>query len=340
MNNHILEYDKSVAGSTYDFYGTFPRVTYDRLNAAPGDYGGQQSNDAQYFFDYNVRLGQGLNPDGTDFVDIDAIDPNFFTLDMFSADELLNSGNNIFSWYGYDHVGNKVKGATNINDYFTEFDENGNYKRHIGAFQPIYVAGYVMDKFAFDDIIFNVGVRVDMFDANQPVLKDPYLLYTAKTVGEISQFDNGTAITHPDNMGDDYVVYVNDVNNITAINGYRNGDTWYDANGVEVSDPTVISGSKGIAPWLVDPSLTNPTADAFEDYKPQINVMPRIAFSFPISDEASFFAHYDILTKRPTTGNRFDPIDYQFLQTRNEIINNPNLKPEKPLTMSSVSNKY
>lgn len=331
MNNHILEYDKSVAGSTYDFYGTFPRVTYDRLNAAPGDYGGQQANDAQYFFDYNVRLGQGLNPDGTDFVDIDAIDPDFFTLDMFSADELLNSGKNLFSWYGYDHVGNKVKGATNINDYFTEFDENGNYKRHIGAFQPIYVAGYVMDKFAFDDIIFNVGVRVDMFDANQPVLKDPYLLYNAKTVGEITQFDNGTAITHPDNMGDDYVVYVNDVNNITSINGYRNGDTWYDANGVEVSDPTVISGSKGIAPWLVDPTLTNPTADAFEDYKPQINVMPRIAFSFPISDEASFFAHYDILTKRPTTGNRFDPIDYQFLQTRNEIINNPNLKPEKTI---------
>lgn len=325
MNNHILELDKSAEATTFDYYGTFPRVTYERLNASPGAYAGQEGNDAQYFFDRNVRLKLNLDPDGTDFVDIDALDPNFFTIDMFNADELLNSGGTLFTWYGYDHTGQKVKGNTDINDYFTEYDENGNFRRHIGAFQPIYMAGYVMDKFAFDDIIFNVGVRVDVFDANQPVLKDKYLLYNAKTVAEVTEF------THPENMGSDYVVYVNDVNNVNSINGYRNGDTWYDANGVEVSDPQLIEGSKGIAPYLQDPSLTSPTADAFEDYKPQVNVMPRIAFSFPISDEASFFAHYDILTKRPTTGNRFDPIDYQFMQDRNVIINNPNLRPERTI---------
>jgi outer membrane receptor protein involved in Fe transport len=59
--------------------------------------------------------------------------------------------------------------------------------------------------------------------------------------------------------------------------------------------------------------------------------MPRIAFSFPISDEASFFAHYDILTKRPTTGNRFNPIDYQFIESRTNTISNPNLKPEQTI---------
>lgn len=331
MNNHILELDKSTAGTTFDYYGTFPRVTFDRLNASPGDYEGQQGDDAQYFFDYNVRQNLGLDPDGTDFVDIDALDPDFFDISWFSADELLNSGNPYFTWYGYDHTGAKVNGNTDISAYFTEFNNDGNYRRHIGAFQPIYMAGYVMDKFAFDDIIFNVGVRVDVFDANQPVLKDPYLLYSAKTVAEVTEFDGGTQIVHPDNMGDDYVVYVNDVDNITSITGYRNGDTWYDANGVEISDPSLIEGSKGIAPWLVDPTLITPTADAFEDYKPQINFMPRVAFSFPISDEASFFAHYDILTKRPTTGNRFDPIDYHFMEVRNVIINNPNLRPEKTI---------
>ena len=343
MNNHILEYDKSLAGSSYDFYGTFPRVTYDRLNAATGAYGGQQENDAQYFFDHNVRKkygeeflglsGTDLDDfiDGTTFIDIDALDPDFFSIDMFSPDELLNSGNTVFTWYGYDHTGQKVSGNTDIEKYFTEFNTDGNYRRHIGAFQPIYMAGYVMDKFAFDDIIFNVGVRVDVFDANQPVMKDKYLLYSAKTVAEVTAFDGGAAITHPTNMGDDYVVYVNDINNITAINGYRNGDTWYDANGVEVADAALIEGSKGIAPWLYDPNAITPTADAFVDYKPQVNVMPRVAFSFPISDEASFFAHYDILTKRPTTGNRFDPIDYQFMQSRNVIINNPDLKPERTI---------
>jgi outer membrane receptor protein involved in Fe transport len=50
-----------------------------------------------------------------------------------------------------------------------------------------------------------------------------------------------------------------------------------------------------------------------------------------VSEESSFFAHYDILTKRPTTGVRFDPYEYQFIQTRSEIINNSNLKPEKTI---------
>ena len=329
MNNHILELDRSK--ETSEYRGTLLYVTYDRLNASEGDFQGQEGDDAQYFFDYNVRQKLGLDTDGTDFVDIDALDPDFFTLDMFSADELLNSGQPLFTWYGYDHTGEKVRGTTDINKYFNDFNDDGNYARQIGAFQPIYIAGYVMDKFAFDDIIFNVGLRVDVFDANQPVLKDKFLLYEAKTVQEISEFPNGTPIVHPENMGDDYVVYVNDVNNITQINGYRSGDTWYDANGVEVADPALIEGSKGIAPWLLDPSLTSPNENAFEDYKPQINVMPRVAFSFPISDEASFFAHYDILTKRPTTGNRFNPIDYQFIQDRNVIIDNPNLLPEKTI---------
>ena len=329
MNNHILELDKS--NIEYDFVGTYPRVTYSRLNAAEGDYQGQEFGDAQYFFDYNVRNKLGLDPDGTDFVDIDNLDPDFFTLDMFNADELLNSGNTYFTWYGYDHTGNKVRGNTDINKYFTEIDDNGNYKRNIGAFQPIYMSGYIMDKFAFDDIIFNVGVRVDVYDANQPVLKDKYLLYEAKTVREADAFSNGNTIDHPANMGDDFVVYVNDVSNPTSINGYRDGDTWYDAQGVEVSDPSLLEGGNGIAPWLLNDTLTSPTAASFEDYKPQINFMPRVAFSFPISDEASFFAHYDILTKRPTTGNRFDPIEYQFLQARNVIINNPDLKPERTI---------
>ncbi|MEX1001509.1 MAG: TonB-dependent receptor [Crocinitomicaceae bacterium] len=326
MNNHIAELDKSAEATTTEWYGTYRRITYERLNASPGEYEGQEGNDAQYFFDYNVRTKLGLDPDGTDFVDIDALDADFFTVDMFNADELLNSGGTIFTWYGYDHTGQKVRGNTDINNYFTEYDENGNFRRHIGAFQPIYMAGYVMDKFAFDDIIFNVGVRVDVFDANQPVLKDKYLLYNAKTVAEVSDLGD-----HPENMGDDFVVYVNDVNSVNSILGYRDGDTWYNAEGVEIADPSLIEGSKGIAPYLQDPSLTSPTAASFEDYKPQVNIMPRVAFSFPISDEASFFAHYDILTKRPTSGNRFDPIDYQFMQDRNVIINNPNLKPERTI---------
>jgi hypothetical protein len=334
MNSHITNRDFN--RPTWENYGSYQRVTYDRLNAgygaSNGVYGGQEFGDAQSFFDYNVRQELGYDVFGTDFIDIDAVDPNVLNLSMFSPDELFNSGQNFVEYWGYDHTGNRVKGETNINKYFNEFDENGNFKRHIGAFQPIYFAGYIMDKFAFDDIVFNVGVRVDVFDARQPVLKDPLLVYSANDVQAVRGIVANDPASHdwvviPESMGDDYVVYVNDVNNPTSINGFRQGMQWYDASGTPISDPSIVVGSNGIAPWLINPGQTTPSADAFTAYKAQVNVMPRIAFSFPISDEASFFAHYDILTQRPNTGFRFSPIDFQYMQARNVIINNANLKP-------------
>lgn len=339
-NFHIKELDTDKP--TIVDLGGFQQITYDRYNSGyayksgTGEYGGVKEGDFQSFFDYNLREKLGFDPAGTDFIDVDQYDPNLYNFDMFSPDELFNGGNNFVEYWGYDHTGKKVRGTTDIDKYFTEFDEHGNYKRFIGAFQPVYIAGYVMDKFAFKDIVFNVGVRVDVFDANQPVLKDKYLLYTANNVAEARQnlIDNptNTWIVIPESIGDDATVYVNDVNNPTQINGFREGDTWFDANGVVIEDPKIIRGPSGISPWLKDPGAAASqkiSADAFEDYKPQVNVMPRIAFSFPISDEASFFAHYDVLTKRPTTAARFNPIDYQFIESRTNVVNNPNLLPEK-----------
>ncbi len=338
-NFHIEELDLN-SGVISDS-GSFKAITYERLNTGwanthDGLYGGQDNDDNQSYFDYNLRVKLGLNPGGNDYLDIDNYDPNIFSFDMFSPDELLNSGNSFVSYYGYDHTGKKVKGTTDINNYFNKYDKNGNYERFVGSFQPTYIAGYIMDKFAFKDIVFNVGVRVDVFDANQPILKDPYLFYNALTVREVRGLKelNPTEyewVTLPEGMGDDYVVYVNDVTNPTSINGFRTGTNWYNASGTQVEDPKVIRGATGIAPWLTPDALkqTTPNQTAFEDYKAQVNFMPRIAFSFPISDEASFFAHYDVLTKRPTSGYRFDPYEYQFIQSRSDIINNSNLKPER-----------
>jgi hypothetical protein len=336
-NFHIRELDLN-SGVVSDS-GSFKAITYDRLNSGSafqdgsGLYGGQEFDDNQSFFDYNLRGKLGLNPAGDDFVDIDQYDPNLYSFDMFSPDELLNGGNSFVSYYGYDHTGKKVSGATDINSYFEDYDENGNFKRFVGSFQPVYIAGYIMDKFAFKDIVFNVGVRVDVFDANQPVLKDPYLFFNARTVKEAKALKLNDPslyswVVIPESMGDDYVVYVNDVNNPNSINGFRSEANWFNASGTTIEDPKVIKGAAGIAPWLLNPQQETPDRSAFEDYKAQVNIMPRIAFSFPISEEASFFAHYDVLTKRPTSGFRFDPFDYQFIQSRSAIIDNANLKPE------------
>jgi outer membrane receptor protein involved in Fe transport len=136
-------------------------------------------------------------------------------------------------------------------------------------------------------------------------------------------------------MGSDYVVYVDDANNPAVITGYRNGNSWYNAEGSTITDPVrVLDRGNGVQPYLIDPSNKTLQASAFEDYDPQTNIMPRISFSFPISDDALFYAHYDILTQRPASGEvQIDPISYYYLGVTGAsgTINNPSLKPEKTI---------
>ena len=339
-NFHLRELDRSdstvIPGPNGVIYTNYSRLV----------------GDDQSVFDYNLRQALGLNPRGTDFIDVDALDPSLFSLDMFSPDELIQDGNGVIdpngnglinSYYGYDYTGKKLTSRPTFADFFNAHSMVGSdtvYSRLQAPFQPIYVAGYAMDKFAFDDIIFNVGIRVDRYDANQYVLKDPYLWRPAYTAGDgqVQELYN-TSTPRPANIGDDYVVYVNNSTDPTAIVGYRNGDDWYNAQGSVVPDPSALRQSDGIQPYLVDyqndpaGSLVGSKLrqEAFRVYDPKVNVMPRIAFSFPISDEAVFFAHYDILTQRPTSANRKDLLNYAYIENTNNILNNPDLKPTKTI---------
>jgi hypothetical protein len=194
------------------------------------------------------------------------------------------------------------------------------------------MAGYIMDEFVYEDIIFNVGVRVSRFDANQMVLKDRFLLKPAYTVGERPGFGGG----HPASMSDDAVIYVDDASDPTAVKGYREGDSWFNAEGEPVNDPSVVEGPTGVQPLLKDPeqeaSGSKISLDAFKDYEPQVNILPRIAFSFKILEDAKFFAHYDVLAKRPRSNvTRMNPLDYFFVENRDVNLNNPKLKPQKTI---------
>jgi len=338
-NTHVQNLD--LTDPTVEWFATFPTITYDRQNAAPGDF---QADDAQTFFDFNLRSSLGLDPDGNDFIDFDSYGPDDLNIDMFSANELITyfvqgsaSG---LTYYGYDHKGDRITGNPSFDDFFQEVDQYGNLTRPVAPFRPIYMAGFIQDKFSFSDLVFNVGFRVDRFDANQKVLKDPYILFPSVLAGEAEALSLAGEGGHPSNIGEDYAVYVDNIQNPSAIVGYRDGDTWFNAEGAEIADPEALTTATGIQPLLVDKENTNSndiTSDAFEDYTPQTNFMPRIAFSFPISDEALFFAHYDVLTKRPTignvveAGNRLNPIDYYQLQNISYTINNPNLRPEKTI---------
>jgi outer membrane receptor protein involved in Fe transport len=80
---------------------------------------------------------------------------------------------------------------------------------------------------------------------------------------------------------------------------------------------------------LVDPQNQNIVAESFVDYDPQINVLPRVWFSFPITTEAQFFANYDVMAQRPSDGITFLPINtvYFLEQTQGGTIANGALKP-------------
>ncbi|MBI3232539.1 MAG: carboxypeptidase regulatory-like domain-containing protein [Bacteroidetes bacterium] len=277
------------------------------------------------------ELGNPYNQNSK--IETDRIDPSFYKLSDFSADELLNGGkSSLVNYYGYDYLGNKIKGKTSIESFLNNKDRN------VGAFKPIYTSFYIQDRFNLRDFSFQVGVRVENYDANQSVLKDAYSLYPTKTVREVKAEKSTLSSMVNPTMSDDAYVYVNDVNNPTNITGYRvnksnNQADWFDKNGNSLGNPEElahVTSNGRIAPYLVDPKKQQITAASFKDYKSQWNILPRLWFKFPITTEAFFFAHYDVYAQRPPEGVISTIDDYYFLPQRStEIINNPALKTVK-----------
>ena len=355
-NTHISELDKDHPIITND--GDYFWVDYNRLI----------SLDDQTTFDRNLRKALGLDPNGSDWIDIDNLDPSTFNINMFDAEELLlgtsAGASPLVSYYGYDYTGKINHHKTTIADFFNNIGSNGRRTYSIGAYEPIYMAFYIQDKFSINSLLFNVGLRVDRFDANQEVLKDPYLLREAYTVGNIMDIlkknpayaNAAISDVFTGNAQNDWVVYyagndtyLSDADiagsefNTASIVGYRSGDIWYDAAGNEVENPEKALALNVNGPILKNPlydennnlisGITKVESGAFTDYKAQWSVMPRISFSFPVSDNSLFYAHYNIITSRPTN-LQISPVDYLFISQRNaagDIISNPNMKPQQSI---------
>lgn len=295
------------------------------------NYQYQNSEVGKGYFE-NVRDLMGL--DYNAFFDSDFYGPEIYSLDLFSADELLQEGNGVVQQaYGYDVNGNRIQ-RNGFFDFFRNKNEDGAFLRHQNPFTPIYSSGYIQDKFQYKDIVFNIGLRIDRYDANQPVLKDQYVLYESFKVKDLKHLYN-----LPSTVSDDAVVYVDDFNSQNpAVLGFRTGNDWFDANGKQIVDPAEIaegSASGEITPYLKNPDVKIGDANydphtSFEDYQPQWNFMPRISFTFNLSDNASFYAHYDVLSQRPAADqSMFLASQYLFLENNvGGFITNPNLKPQ------------
>ncbi|MEI6410437.1 MAG: TonB-dependent receptor, partial [Bacteroidota bacterium] len=272
------------------------------------------------------------------WVNIHSLTPEQLSLDMFAPRELMEQ--NLVNYRGYDFKGNKVNDNVVFNDFFTAKDADGIRSFPVAALQPLYQAAFLKDKFTFNKMIFSLGLRVERFDLNTKVMRDQYSLYNVMSAKDYYATIPGTP-ARPGTIGDDYKVYVESPQNLRP-KAFRNGNTWYFADGTQANDGNVIFGGGVVTPMYSDYSssrgnVATPIEDpnfnpnsSFEDYKPQVNWLPRLAFSFPISKDANFFAHYDVLVQRPPSNWEVTPLDYFYFYTPGRTpSNNANLKPER-----------
>jgi outer membrane receptor protein involved in Fe transport len=340
-NNHILGVDTNIiVGYVYP-----PYLGLDGLpvnNDSVAIYRNLISNDpaSENLFYKSVREkanGYSLY----EYFNVDGLTPDQLSLDMFSASELNEQ--NLLDYYGFDYLGNKLGTDVTFEDFFRATDPNTGLRTFpVAPIQPIYQAGYIQDKFKIgDDLIIRLGVRIDRFDANQKVLKDPYSLYEVMDANDF--YTSVLATARPDNIGADYKVYVTG-ENATTVRAFRDGDQWYSSTGTAV-DGRLLFGQAGLVYPFYKKAGTEALRirlrdydpnESFEDYTPQVNIMPRVAFSFPISDMANFFAHYDILVQRPSSNTIVTPLDFYYWESTgrfgtDNIRNNANLLPEKTI---------
>ncbi len=295
---------------------------------------------SQFTFDKNLRRKLGLNEDGLDFILTDSYDmknntiqyydkdgnlftintpENLYSLDMFNPLNLIAF--NIVDHKGYNYDGSKSK----LNNDYYRFYKDGT----TNPFMPIYSAFYLEDEFQYGNFSARVGLRLDYYNANQPVMKDKYSLYETYTKADVTDF-GGTSVDHPSNIGDDYVVYVDNPYSPTFVTGYRDEDNWYNADGNEILDPEDLDAGSGVSPFLRYPDVRIGDGEwqpdmSFKSYEPVYSFLPQINLNYRYG-RMNFYGNYNSFSKNPSYLNVFKPEDYWMVGSV-QFLENPALKP-------------
>jgi hypothetical protein len=347
VNNHISNSTDRERPTGEVYYDPNTQRQYDLYEALIRE---DENGDEVEMSLFALNLRESLGLDKRDWVYTDQMTPDQMDLAWFEPSTLITGSNRVLSYYGYDYMGNPT--GTDI-DFFSFFNETQTMSdgrviktRPIAPNKPIYVAGYIQDKFTYKDIICNLGVRFDSYDANTKVLNDPYSITGYETAAYFESLNSlyaagqSSSYSRPSSIGDDFAVYVNDNNKDATVVGYRDGEQWYNSQGISVNNPgelgsTIVPALKGFGTAQINPQGEEyKPEDAFRDFLPSLIIMPRIAFSFPISTEANFYANYDVLSMRPPDGAFASPYTYynfREIVQAGSILGNPNLKPQRTI---------
>ncbi|WP_095509812.1 TonB-dependent receptor domain-containing protein [Rubrivirga marina] len=223
-------------------------------------------------------------------------------------------------YYGYNYLGLEEVDTDDVDAY------TSNQSRNVAPYKPLYYGGYVRDRIEYRDLVLDLGLRLDVFDNNTRVLRDPFALVDIYRVDDVLSGVQGINPINnlPSNIEGDYAVYVSGQNVV----GYRdlNGN-FYNTQGGAVTADRILSTAGG-SPAIDETSGGQLTVDAFRDYEPQLTVMPRIGVTFPVTNRALFFASYNVTSQRPSE-NAFASIqDFAYASESGGTLNNADLKPE------------
>ena len=271
------------------------------------EFGGEYQQETRRFFSLNGFGLAAFAADGTVESPLAAFPDGVTSYSQLPFDVLRTRA----TYYGYNYNGTQEVDDQDVDGYFP--DANGaRSNTNLAPYRPRYYAGYIQDKIEFNDLVVQLGLRVDVFDNNTLVLKDIY----APT--PIARAD-GLA-TVPAGVQPDWAVYYSG----DTVVGFRDLDgNFYDTQGSQTTNRQIQTTLNGQVREIDAPRST-----VFQPYEAQVTVMPRVGVSFPVTDRALFFASYNVVSQRPTEFafaplSSFEELDGQ---TR---TSNPSLEPER-----------
>jgi len=352
-NRHITGLNRDSLLPVYDEFGRFlDTINYPRLNA-----GGQSR------FDEMLRAKLGLDTilHWDSMINVDAYRPDMYSLDMFSAQDLFNKGTGgVLSFRGYDYTGtekiNRPITMPDMEKWFGGGKEEDLIFDRIGAYKPVKISAYIQDKFAIRSLYFDLGLRLDIYNKNQPYVEDMFLYRKSLTVEDAvntNRLPEDILQNMPEinnNRGDFYVYVVNPDDPIARPTAYRRGMEWFSSDGVLLDDIEQWVKDMGTTELLPlwepgkgpkDDDATKVSASAFNDYKPGfknggVALSPRIAFAFTVGEKSKFTASYNVITKdenqalNPIVYLYFDPYARRSGNSGSQLPN-PGLKPSRDI---------
>lgn len=188
--DNLLSYGDSTKNPTFAGPAINPGNVYSTI-AAPGAvldrFTKSQSQSYDIKLDLNRQEGNHLLKGGFEYrwynIRRFTVNPMGLVLSTGDSQGWLGYQANNTEFYGYSFNGNSdYDGA---DDYF-----NGSATdRKEAPKSPKYISGYVQDKVELSDLVLNLGFRLDYFDANELVVKDPLNPFGARGTAGGGVFD-------------------------------------------------------------------------------------------------------------------------------------------------------